>query len=33
VTSVTAIGRESTTGAPDGEMEATIDAQQITFTM
>jgi hypothetical protein len=33
VTSVTAIGRESTTGAAEGEMEATIDAQQITFTM
>ena len=33
VSSVTAIGRESTTGAADGEMEATIDAQQITFTM
>ncbi|MGB0066000.1 MAG: hypothetical protein WBP85_16270 [Terracidiphilus sp.] len=33
VTSLTAIGRETTTGAADGEMEATIDAQQITFTM
>jgi hypothetical protein len=33
VSSVTAIGRESTTGAAGGEMEATIDAQQITFTM
>ncbi len=33
VTSVTAIGRETTAGAADGEMEATLDAQQITFTM
>jgi len=33
VTGVTAIGRETATGAADGEMEATIDAQQITFTM
>ena len=33
VSSVTAIGRESTSGVAEGEIEATIDAQQITFTM